>query len=222
MSSPAGPRQPHTPRLANRLARASPSLDELGDDFVLQDAEWRGAALGGERVEFAELMSVRLAQADLAHSDWYRCSWVDVDADALDLANALFTESQWRRLTLRHSRLTGVQLAACTIEDAEVRDCVVDLANLRFATLRRVAFIGCQLRGVEFTSAQLSDVGFTDCDLAEVQFSQARCQRVHLANCRLDGLRGVDGLRGSTIAPLDLGALTLQFADALGIGISQA
>lgn len=222
MSTTAGPRPPHAPRLGGTLASASPSLAELGDDFVLQDAAWCDAALGGERVEFAELMSVRLARGDLAGSDWYRCAWVDVDAEALDLANALFTESQWRRITLRHSRLTGVQLAGCTLEDAEVRDCVVDLANLRFTTLRRVAFVDCQLRGIEFTSAELSDVSFSGCDLGEVQFSQARCQRVRLSDCRLDGLRGVDGLRGATIAPLDLGALTLQFAAALGIGIDES
>lgn len=221
MATPRSPRSPFAPRVGARLSEVAPGPDEAASDLALQDAHWRDAALAGERLEFAEVMGARLEHGDLHDTEWYRSSLVDVDADALDLANALFTESQWRRVLVQHSRLTGVSLAGCTIEDADLRHCVVNLANLRFARMRRVSFTDCQLTGTEFVSAELHDVTFTNCDLSEVQFSQARCQQVRLDNCRLDGVRGVDGLRGATIAPVDVLALTHQLAESLGIRVEE-
>lgn len=213
------PKAPFAPRLSAELAPVAPGPTEFATDLVLEDADWRDAAMAGERAEFAEITTSRLGASDFSGSDWYRSSWIDVDSDGLDLANAQFTECGLRRVALRNGRLTGIGLAGCAIEDTLVSGCVVDLANLRFAKLTRVRFENCSLVGSEFISAPLTDVAFVDCDLSAVQFTQATCRRVRISGCRLDGVRGVEGLRGATIAPVDLTALTHQLAAALGIAV---
>ena len=221
MVSRITPRAPTAPRLPARPQPVSPGAGEFADELHLEDAAWHDPALAGESAEFCEVMATRVQGGDWSSTSWYRSSLVDVAIEGTDLANARFEESLWRRVGVRHGRLTGLSLAGCIVEDLAVEGCVANLLNVRFAQLTRVVFSGCPLTGIDLTTAKLTDVVFEDCDLTDAQFSQATCTRVRIDCCRLDGLRGVQSLKGATLAPLDLMALTLQLASALGITIDQ-
>ena len=215
----AVPRPPHDPRPGERLTPRDLGVDEFAADLALEDAVIVDVALSGESAEFAELASSRVDRGTLADTDWHRCSLVDLVIDGVDLANARFVESLWRRVRLERCRLTGLVLAGCIVEDVTISSGVLDLSNWRFARLTRVRFDGCTLTGADFAEAHLDDVSFEGCDLSGVQFSQAHCRRTRLTGCRLDGLQGVTGLAGARINPTDLLSLTEQLATALGIGV---
>ncbi len=212
-------RQPATPRTLDVLPDAEISLERFASDLLLEDSRWPNPQFAGERAEFAELNAVRIRGGQLSSTDWYRGTWVDVAADGVDLANGAFEESAWRRVFIDRCRLTGIVLSGCQLEDVTITGGVLDLANLRFATLNRVRLEDCVLTGSEFTSAELTDVTFANCDLAGAELSQVKCKRVHIVGCNLEGLRGVEYLRGAAVAPLDLTSLAMQLAAALGITV---
>ena len=213
------PKAPYDPRPGDRLSARAVDAGEFAADLLVEDALIADVALSGESAEFAEIGASRLEGGTLADTDWHRCSLVDVVVDGVDLANARFVESLWRRMRLERCRLTGVVLAGCILEDVTIAGGVLDLTNWRFAQLTRVRFESCTLTGADFLEAQLNDVSFEGCDLSGSQFSQARCRRTRLSGCRLDAVQGVTGLAGATIAPTDLLSLTEQLAEALGIGV---
>lgn len=213
------PKAPFDPRSGDRLSARSVDVGDFAADLMVEDAVIADVALAGESADFAEISASRFEGGTLADTDWHRCSLVDVVVDGVDLANARFVESLWRRMRLERCRLTGVVLAGCILEDVTFAGGVLDLTNWRFAQLTRVRFEACTLTGADFLEAHLNDVSFEGCDLSGAQFSQARCRRTRLSGCRLDAVQGVTGLAGATIAPTDLLSLTEQLAEALGIGV---
>jgi uncharacterized protein YjbI with pentapeptide repeats len=123
---------------------------------------------------------------------------------------------------MRRSRLVGCRMTGFTwseglIEDTTFRACALDLAALRFTRLKRVTFEDCVLRDADFQDGRLEGVRYLDCDLTKAGFLSARCRDVELRGCRLDDLRGIEGLRGAAVAWDDIVALAPALAAALGI-----
>lgn len=217
MTPPARPKPPTAPRLQALTPVSSLGSDGVTDDDVLLELDVADVFLDAHAVEFVELGACHLRGGSMADSSWYKCQWHDLRLDGIDLANAGFEQAGWRRITANGCRLTGIDLADSTCEDLDISHGVLDEASFRMASLRRVRFTGTRMAGVDFANARASDVEFIDCDLSGAHFDHFRAERVRFENCRLDGLRGVDGLRGTSIATLDLFTLTAQLAAALGI-----
>ena len=117
------------------------------------------------------------------------------------------------------SRLTGFQWPEGDARDVLLRDCRADLASFRFATLQRTTLAGCVLRDADFQGARLESVCFLDCDLSGASFAGARFERSELRGCRLDGLRGVEGLAGAALEWPAIVELAGTFAAALGVRV---
>ncbi len=106
------------------------------------------------------------------------------------------------------------------MRDVTFRDCRLDLASFRFSALQRVAFEGCVLREADFGETRCESVRFESRDLsAATSFERATLRRSELRGCTLEGLQGVEGLRGVALEWADLVALAPAFADALGIRV---
>ena len=78
------------------------------------------------------------------------------------------------------------------------------------------------LAGADLAGATLAHVSFPGCDLAGADMSKVRCDHVDVRGARLDGLRGVGGLKGATIASDQLVVLAPGLAHALGLRIADA
>lgn len=213
------PKAPATPRVPADPPAAELPRDAVADDAVLSELGFAHTFLEGVGAEFTEVFGCRFDDVNLASSTWYRGSLVDTELFTCDLANAEFTESHWQRVRAERSRLTGLQVAGCTIQNTRLVDCVLDLSNWRFAKVKRVVFERCTFTGSDWNSASLTDVLFDDCDLTDSQFSQATTSQVRFQRCRLDQIKGVASLSGSVIDPVNVIDLSLQLAQALGITI---
>jgi uncharacterized protein YjbI with pentapeptide repeats len=143
----------------------------------------------------------------------------DAVADGLDWANRQARRVFLRRAELRRCRLTGTELAESRLEDVTFDDCRLDLVGLRGATLERVVFHDCRMRECELNSARLTDVLFENCELREATLSGVRLKRVELRGCDLNGLRGVEALRGARMPWDDVLQNAPLFATALGLEI---
>lgn len=144
---------------------------------------------------------------------------VDATVGGREWSNLRVVRLSLRRVELRLCRLTGTELAESTIEDVTFRECRLDLVGLRFAKLERVVFSDCRMADCDLSGATLEDVLFERCELREAELSNVKAKRVELRGCDLEGLRGVEALRGARMPWNDVLQNAPLFAAALGIEI---
>ncbi len=145
---------------------------------------------------------------------------VDVTVEGADWANSRPVRGmKARRVGLRSCRFTGSELAEAKLSDVTFDDCRLDLVNLRFATLERVVFRDCRMEECDLYEAFLRDVLFERCQLREATFSSVTLLRVELRGCDIDGVIGMESLRGSRMPLNDVLANAPMFAVAAGIEI---
>jgi len=143
--------------------------------------------------------------------------WTDRAYADTDLSNRELRGERLHRCVFTRCRMTGFQVPEGTLSDVRFTDCRVDLAAMRFASLERVAFEGCVLRELDLTEARLADVRFEGCDLRLAEFGGARAARLELRGCEVEGLGGVDGLRGALVTWPDAVGLLGPLVAAAGL-----
>lgn len=143
--------------------------------------------------------------------------WVDRAFTGADLANRVLRGGALHRCTFTRCRMTGFQVPEGGLLDVRFTDCRIDLAAMRFASLQRVVFEGCLLRELDLTEARLQDVRFEACDLRQAEFGGARASRLELRGCEVEGLGGVDGLRGALVTWPDAVGLLGPLVAAAGL-----
>jgi uncharacterized protein YjbI with pentapeptide repeats len=75
------------------------------------------------------------------------------------------------------------------------------------------------LREADFAEARGNSVRFDGCDLTGAGFAGARFDASELRGCTLDGITGVDGLRGAALEWSEIVGLAGTFAAALGLRV---
>jgi uncharacterized protein YjbI with pentapeptide repeats len=115
------------------------------------------------------------------------------------------------------ARLTGAQWTGGRIADTVFRDCRIDLATFAGTTFERVAFEDCLLAQTDFREALWRSVRFDRCDLTDADVAGVRIDRCELRGCTLDGLAGLERLRGAAMPWPDIVGHAGLFAAALGI-----
>jgi uncharacterized protein YjbI with pentapeptide repeats len=192
--------------MPDRDAAQAPFPPDLDPELPPLDAV-SGESVVGARIEHADLGGARLPALRL----------VDVELSSCNLANVKARGASLVRCVLRGCRLTGASFAEGRLTDVLFEDCRVDLAAFTGATLERVTFEGCRMTQSDLQEAACESVRLLACDLSECDLTGARFKRSELRRCELDGLRGVERLRGVGVGWDDLVVLAPALADALGI-----
>jgi uncharacterized protein YjbI with pentapeptide repeats len=113
----------------------------------------------------------------------------------------------------------GFALTEGDLQDVHVGGGTMMLASLEQSRLQRVVFDEVVLREASFAGARLDDVTFAGCDLAGADFRGARLRNCVMRGSTLDGLVGIESLRGLSLPWPDLVASAGALAGALGIGV---
>ena len=184
------------PRLPDDPATSAPALED--------HAEWRELALAGGDFSGACLRGLEITDATLR-----TCNLANVTALKASLSRCAFTGC----------RMTGFALADSTVEDVRFSDCLVDLAAFGFTRLRRVIFDGCVLRDADFGDARFEFVRFHRCEMQSARFTGARFTKSEMRGCALDGVQGIEALRGVAMDWSDIVGLAGEMAGALGIHV---
>ena len=163
------------------------------------------------------ISEARLADVDLSGARLTGLRLADVVVERGNLANVAAPELSLRRVTVSGARLTGAQWTRGSITDVVFRDCRIDLATFAGTTFERTTFDGCLSAQADFREALLRSVRFDGCDLTEADFAGVRIDRCELRGCTLDGLAGVERLRGAAMPWADVVGNAGLFAAALGI-----
>jgi uncharacterized protein YjbI with pentapeptide repeats len=143
----------------------------------------------------------------------------DAVASDLDWANNVARGLVARRVEVHRCRLTGSELGEAKLCDVTFTDCRLDLVGLRMATLERVVFRDCRMEECDLYEASLTDVLFERCALREATFTGMRLRRLELRRCQLDGVRGVEALRGARMPWNDVLENAPLFAAAIGVEV---
>jgi Pentapeptide repeats (9 copies)/Pentapeptide repeats (8 copies) len=214
---PHAPRSPAAPKIpVELLPGAMDGPDRPAEDSwsAVRVTGWDRSGLVASGIEFA---AARLDTIDLSESRLSHLSLVDCDLTGSNLANMEALESSMLRVTVRRCRLTGLAWPADALRDVRFEDCRADLVSFRFSRLERVRFVRCALTEADFQGVRGDSVAFVECDLAHAEFSQAQFERSEIRHCGLDGVSGVQGLRGMGMLPVDVVALAGAFASELGV-----
>ncbi|HEX8106004.1 MAG TPA: pentapeptide repeat-containing protein [Solirubrobacteraceae bacterium] len=200
-------------------ALTEPALFELIDGARHAGERWADATpdLAAGEAEGVRLEGCALERVDLTGARLPGLELRDCRLTGCSLANVLALRADLVRVELRGCRLTGLDLAEVAGGDVLLEGCRADLSSLRFAKLTRATFRDCLLARADLGGADLRGAAFEGCDLSGAELSGARLERATLVNCRLDGVRGIEALRGVRMAWPDVVGLAAAFAAQLGI-----
>jgi uncharacterized protein YjbI with pentapeptide repeats len=219
MARPVKVREPRDPLPGD--IEPQPYQGRPEDDSEVENvALWRDE-LGGETYQLIEWRYAVFAGCSLAGSTWVKSRFTDTTLEDCDLANSTYERCGFERVHFTHGRMTGFTVSGSGLTDIQVDHALADLSEWRFASVEHAVFRDCRLTRSDWTSAKLTSVRFEDCDLTGSEFSHSEMTGVSFVGCTLAEVRGVDGLRGSTVDRATLPDLMTSMAVALGIGLAE-
>jgi len=144
-------------------------------------------------------------------------SLVDVVMRACNLSNLDAREGLLTRVAMHGSQLVGFGFTRGEVRDLHVTDCSFQLASFASATLRNAVFERVNLAEASFMDARLEAVAFVDCRLDGTDFRRARLGGCAISGASLDGVLGIESLRGVRMPWADVVSSAGALAAALGI-----
>jgi uncharacterized protein YjbI with pentapeptide repeats len=204
---------PDLPELeAVSLPAAAGAIADLAGALVSGD----GGSVQAERVRVqeSELRGVVLAPGRVPG-----LTLADVILRDCGMSNVDGREGRLSRVEVHRSQLVGFDMSRGDVRDLRVVDSSLQLASFASATLRHVLFERVNLAEASFMHARLESVAFVDCRLAGADFRHAQLKECAIRGASLDGVLGVESLRGVRMPWLDVLDSAGALATALGISI---
>jgi uncharacterized protein YjbI with pentapeptide repeats len=205
---------PDLPELARHVLAAGEAGDLVLDGVLVEQVDATPVDVRALRLTECELRGVVLRSADTPSAELR-----DVLIRDCDLSNLDARTGSIRRVQIRGSRLVGFGIRDPDVREFKVIDSSLALASFAFGRLRNVAFERVDLTEASFMQAHLEAVEFVDCRLAGADFRGVRVNGCAIRGTALDGVLGLESLRGASMPWSDVVASAGAFAGALGIVI---
>jgi uncharacterized protein YjbI with pentapeptide repeats len=142
---------------------------------------------------------------------------VDVVVRGCGLSNLDAREGLMSRVEIRGSQLVGFGFTRGEVRDLWVVDSSLQLASFASAKLTNVVFERVNLAESSFMDARLEAVAFVDCRLDGADFRRAFVSGSAIRGASLEGVLGVESLRGVRMPWADVIGSAGALAAALGI-----
>ncbi len=200
-----------------------PELEEVSLPAVAGAIDLTGALVAGDgtavqagrvRVRESELRGVVLEPGSVPG-----LTLGDVIMRDCGLSNVDGREGALARVEAHRCQLVGFGLSRGDVRDLRVVDSSLQLASFASATLRNVVFERVNLADASFMHARLEAVAFVDCRLEGADFRHAKVAGCAIRGASLDGVLGVESLRGLRMPWPDVLASSGALAAALGIDV---
>jgi uncharacterized protein YjbI with pentapeptide repeats len=167
----------------------------------ISESDVRGLTLGAGSVPGMRLADVVLSNCDLSNVDGREGSLV--------------------RAEIRACRLVGFALGGGMVRDVRVVDSALALSSFAYVGLRNVIFDRVNLREVSFMNARLQGVEFLDCQLEGADFRGVKLSSCAIRGSTLDGILGVESLKGLVMPWAEVLSSAAALAAAIGITIEE-
>jgi len=189
--------------------------EDLISGFHIQETWLTSAELN--KKSFSE---TRLTKVDFTQVNVPKFDVTDCDFKVCNFTASKFPESSWHRVSIDGARCSGLQITNGLLKNVDFRNCKLEMVNFRFSRLENVAFEDCVINDVDFYDAQLKNVEFVNCTINKVTFASARMMSVDISKSSIEGINGVNSLRGVTMSYDQLMQIAPAFALEAGIKIS--
>jgi len=191
------------------------NTEDLIAGYHIQDTWLTSADL--QKKSFSELM---LNKVDFTQVIVQRFDASDCDFRACNFTASKFPESSWHRVSIDGARCSGLQITNGVLKNVDFKNCKLEMVNFRFSHLENVGFEDCVINDVDFYDARLKNVEFVNCTINKVTFASARMMSVDISKSFVEGINGINSLRGVTMSYDQLMQLAPAFAAEAGIKIS--
>ena len=166
----------------------------------------------GQSMDYLSFEQVMCKTVNMNSTSFTHLRLNSVRLSECDLAIAHWREAAWDRVEAIECRMTGFLGIEAKFKDMLFKQCMANMAQLRFSTFKAVRFEDCDLSDADFQGADLTGVSFVRCNLQNVEMSGAKLIGADLRGCTIDGLRaGPQELRGAIIDPAQALALVQAF-----------
>jgi uncharacterized protein YjbI with pentapeptide repeats len=135
------------------------------------------------------------------------------------LSNVDGREGLIRRVEVHRSQLVGFGINGGEVRELRVIDSSLQLASFAHAELQNVVFERVNLAEASFMGARLDGVAFVDCRLMGADFRGAKLKGCEIRGTSLDGVLGIESLRGVRMPWPDVLGSAAALAAALGIAV---
>lgn len=210
------PTQPDQPSVLHEVSPTGPEFLEVDewDGVLITNADFSDCSANGVRV-----VGSTLERVELAGSRFPNLKLTDVRLTGCNLANMEGRGGSMLRVVARNCRFTGLQWVEGRMRDVTFLESRFDLASFAASQIESVSFEDCVFREGSLQGATLRSVSFVNCDLTGADFGGANVANCEMRGCTLDGVRGIDRLRGLKMPWSDIVANAGTFAEALGIAV---
>lgn len=195
-ASLVGPRQDHDLAL---IANGDISRDLTGTTFtdcLLENLSAHGTVLTGGRLVDTVLSAVNAPS---------------LRASRLSIQDVLIADS----------RLGAVEMTDASVRGLVVEHCKLDFLNLRGSDVVDVVFRDCHIGDLDMGEARMDRIVFEDCQVDVLEMAGSRNRNVDLRGLQIGGVRAIEGLRGTTVTPMQLVMLSEAVASHLGIRLEE-
>jgi uncharacterized protein YjbI with pentapeptide repeats len=167
----------------------------------------------------ARLVECRVGDVAAERLDLGGAVLIDVEIDAVRATALRAVAGRWRNVRLTGGRIAALDLSQADVETVELRGARIDYLTLAHARVSDLVVADCALGTVDLPGAELRRVRFDDCRADEVDTRGLRAEDLDLRG--LDALAYTDpmALRGATLSPRQVEALSESLAAALGIDV---
>ena len=211
---------------------AAPQLPELEAVELRGGVELEELVLGDALVEHAAGNAIATPRLHIQESEIHGLELALGTAKALFLRDALLVEcglsnatargAEVRRVELRNARMVGLGLTEAEIEDLRITGGTLMLGSIAGSRVRHAVFENVNLREASFADSRLVSVAFEGCEFAGADFRGAHLEDCAIRGSSLEGVVGIESLRGVKMPWNDLVASTGALAEALGIEVEGA
>lgn len=200
-----------------------PPLLENGTLADISEGSLEQVQLTGDatkyNVQALEIDGVLFDRMSLLQAQLPRIVARDFVAKQSDFSSTLMADGAFNRAEFSHCRMSGVDFSKTSLHDVIFRGCKLDIANFRFADIRRVKFVDCTLSETDFLGATLHDVVFESCVLEKTIFDKVKCKQVDLRTSQLVDISGWGSLKGVIIDDIQLMSVAPYLAHELGLSV---
>ena len=207
------------PTLPASLTTISDVTDFLRDDDTLSEASIDSESFTGLKLKQLHISESLLVKSDFSHIAIEHLDVLDVALKGCNFTASKFPNSSWHVALIDGARCSGTMMSNSVFKNVTFKNSKLELVNFRFSRFENIVFEGCTIDDADFYNATLKNVEFINCTINSVTFASARMSNVDISKSHIEGIKGVNSLKGVTISYDQLMQLAASLADEAGIKV---
>jgi uncharacterized protein YjbI with pentapeptide repeats len=207
------------PQLPQMLAVPDDIIELFRDEDTISGVHLENTWLTTADLHKKSFSEARMTRVDFSQVHVARFDVLDCVFDNCNFTTSKFPESSWHRVLVNGARCSGLQMTNGTIRNIRFKNCKLEMVNFRLSRLENVIFEDCVIDDVDFYDAKLKNIEFINCSINEITFASARMAHVDISKSTVEGIKGINSLKGVSISYDQLMQLAPAFATEAGLKV---